>query len=105
MFPAVVLSDSTRVRALGNGVDVYKSMLKPGGNAIVSNGKLSVCPATREDKPSSVAHNMYAAGLLSNAMFCLLRAPCSRGWLSPEVAQVRFYATCTCPQESHVKSL
>ena len=75
MLPAVVLSDSTRVRALGSGVDVYKSIVKPGGKAIVSNGKLSVCPATREDKPNSNAENMYAAGLLTNAISFL--APCS----------------------------
>lgn len=42
MLPAVVLSLSTKVRALGSGVEVYKSMEKPGGKAIVSKGKLSV---------------------------------------------------------------
>ena len=58
MFPAVVLSLSTRERALGSGVDVYKSMENPGGKAIVSKGNLSVCAATRDDKPNRQAHKI-----------------------------------------------
>lgn len=71
MFPAVVLSDSTKVRALGSGVEVYKSMENPGGKAIVSNGKLSVCPITREDKHRSETHSSCTTLLFHCTMFFL----------------------------------
>ena len=52
MFPEAVLLLSTKVRALGTGVDVYRSITKPGGKAMVSRGKLRVCANACEAKPN-----------------------------------------------------
>ena len=72
MFPAVRLSLSTKVRALGSGVVVYKSMVNPGGRAIVSSGKLNVCPAMLDSELKRKAHSAKASDLGVDAMPLIL---------------------------------
>ena len=68
MLPAVVLSLKTKVLALGTGMGVYKSMLKPGGNAMVSSGKLRFCAELWTDKTHRHVQNRMDADLLLNML-------------------------------------
>lgn len=68
MFPPLVLSLSTRVRALGTAVEVYKAISNPGGKAIVSKGRLNVCAATCSDKLSTKMQARQHTDLLSEAI-------------------------------------
>ena len=72
MLPAVVLSLSTRVRADWSCLFVYKSMLNPGGKAIVSKGRFSVCAAVYADRTHTHIHNRRDAEWLKAILPCLI---------------------------------
>ena len=72
MLPAVVSSLSTRVRADGSCLFVYKSMLNPGGKAIVSKGRFSVCAAVYADRTHRHIHNRRHADWLKAILSCLI---------------------------------
>ena len=73
------------MRALGTGVEVYRSMAKPGGKAIESSGKSRVVCAEQDNS----AHSKHSNEAFSQVM--LLFVCCSRpddgdsGALSPNV--------------------